>query len=134
MAYSLNDAKAPSRHTLQYYYIFGSRSIYHDGWKAELAYPSSFITGNAQDKKVFDENAWELYNLNDDYTERIDLATKYPEKLAELKALFEEQAKAHNLYPYITWDDVLNGRIHRIQGSKSFLDAAKDVTKSEDSR
>jgi len=130
LAYSIDDAKAPSRHTLQYYYIFGARSIYHDGWKAELAYPSSFITGNAQSQKPFDENAWELYNLNEDYTERIDLAKKYPEKLAELKALFEDQAKAHHLYPYITWDDVFNARIHRTPGSKSFLDAVKDVTKS----
>jgi arylsulfatase len=129
LAYTLDDAKAPSRHTLQYYYIFGARSIYRDGWKAELPYPSSFITGNAQSKQTFDENAWELYNLNDDYTERIDLAKKNPEKLAELKALFEDQAKAHHLYPYITWDDVLNGRIHRTPGSKSFLDAVKDVTK-----
>ena len=134
LAYSIDDAKAPTRHTLQYYYIFGSRSIYHDGWKAELAYPSSFITGNAQSKQPFDENAWELYNLNEDYTERIDLAKKYPEKLAELKAQFEEQAKSHHLYPYITWDDVLNGRIHRTKGSKSFVDAVKDVTKSGDSQ
>jgi arylsulfatase len=134
LAYSLNDPKAPSRHTVQYYYIFGSRSIYKDGWKAELAFPSSFITGNLQSKQPFDENAWELYNLNEDYTERIDLAKKYPEKLEELKALFEEQAKTHNLYPYITWDDVLNGRIHRTKGSKSFLDAAKDVTKAGDGR
>jgi len=130
LAYSIDDAKAPSRHTLQYYYIFGARSIYHDGWKAELAYPNSFITGNAESKKAFDENAWELYNLNEDYTERIDLAKKYPEKLAELKALFEEQAKAHHLYPYITWDDVLNGRIHHNKDSKPFCEAAKDVTKS----
>jgi arylsulfatase len=129
-AYSIDDAKAPSRHTLQYYYIFGARSIYHDGWKAELAYPSSFITGNFQSKEPFDENAWELYNLNEDYTERIDLAKKYPEKLAQLKAEFEEQAKEHHLYPYITWDDVFAGRIHRTPGSKSFADALKAVTKS----
>jgi arylsulfatase A-like enzyme len=133
-AYSIDDAKAPSRHTLQYYYIFGARSIYHDGWKAELAYPSSFITGNFESKEPFDENAWELYNLNEDYTERIDLAKKYPEKLAELKAEFEEQAKSHHLYPYITWDDVFNGRIHRTPGSKSFLDSMKDVTKSGDNK
>jgi len=130
LAYSIDDAKAPSRHTLQYYYIFGARSIYKDGWKAELAYPSSFITGNAASKQPFDENAWELYNLNEDYTERIDLAKKYPEKLAELKALFEEQAKEHHLYPYITWDDVFNGRIHRIPGAKAPLDALRDATKS----
>jgi arylsulfatase A-like enzyme len=134
LAYSIDDAKAPARHTLQYYYIFGARSIYRDGWKAELAYPSSFITGNLQGQQPFDENAWELYNLNEDYTERIDLAKKYPEKLAELKALFEEQAKSHHLYPYITWDDVLNGRIHRTPGSKSFLDAVKDITKSGDNK
>jgi len=41
LAYSIDDAKAPSRHTLQYYYIFGSRSIYDGGWKAELAYPNA---------------------------------------------------------------------------------------------
>ena len=134
LAYSIDDAKARNRHTLQYYYIFGSRSIYHDGWKAELAYPSSFITGNAQSHQPFDENAWELYNLNEDYTERVDLAKKYPEKLAALKAEFEEQAKAHNLYPYITWDDMFNGRIHRTKDSKSFLDAVKDVPKSSDSQ
>jgi arylsulfatase len=127
---SINDANAPWHHTVQYYYIFGSRSIYDNGWKAELAYPSSFITGNAASKQPFDENAWELYNLNDDPTERIDLAQKYPEKLTQLKAEFEEQAKEHNLYPYITWDDVFNGRIHRIQGGKSFQDEVKDITKS----
>ena len=132
LAYSIDDAKAPSRHTVQYYYIYGARSIYKDGWKAELAYPSSFMTGNFQSKAPFDENAWELYNLNEDYTERIDLAKKYPEKLAELKALFEEQAKSHNLYPYITWDDVFSGRIHRTPGSKSFAEAVKDVTKPGD--
>jgi arylsulfatase A-like enzyme len=130
LAYSIDDAKAPSRHTLQYYYIFGARSIYHDGWKAELAYPNSFVTGNAQSKQPFDENAWELYNLNEDYTERIDLAKKYPEKLAELKALFEEEAKEHHLYPYITWDDVLNARIHRTKDAKPFCAAVKDVTKT----
>jgi arylsulfatase len=130
LAYSIDDAKAPTRHTLQYYYIFGARSIYDNGWKAELAYPRSFITGNFQSKEPFNENAWELYNLNEDYTERIDLAKKYPEKLAELKTEFEEQAKSHHLYPYITWDDVFNGRIHRTPGSKSFFDALQDVTKS----
>jgi arylsulfatase A-like enzyme len=133
-AYSIDDAKAATRHTEQYYYIFGARSIYKDGWKAELAYPSSFITGNLQSTEKFDENAWELYNLNEDYTERIDLAKKYPEKLTALKAEFEEQAKSHHLYPYITWDDVLNGRIHRTPGSKSFFDAVKDVTKSNDDK
>lgn len=127
---SINRADAPWHHNEQYYYMFGSRSLYKDGWKAELAYPSSFITGNAASRQPFDENAWELYNLKDDPTERIDLAKKYPEKLAELKAEFEAQAKAHNLYPYITWDDVFNGRIHRSKDGTSFLDAVRNITKA----
>jgi arylsulfatase A-like enzyme len=134
LAYSIDDAKAPTRHTTQYYYIFGSRSIYKYGWKAELAYPSSFITGIAKSGEKFDESKWELYNLISDPTERVDLATKNPEKLAELKALYEEQAKSHNLYPYITWDDVLNGRIHRTKNSKSFSEAVKDITKAGNNR
>jgi arylsulfatase len=127
LAYSIPDAKAASRHRVQHYYIFGSRSIYEDGWKAELPYPNSFITGNARSDKPFDENAWELYNLNEDYTERVDLAKKYPEKLAHLKALFEEQAQKHHLYPLITWDDVLNGRIHRTKDRKSFAEEVQKL-------
>ena len=119
-AYSINDARAPSRHNVQYYYVFGSRAIYDHGWKAELAYPSGWITWTWPMKPDFDENAWQLYNLNDDPTERIDLAKKYPEKLARLKAEFEEQAKAHQLYPYITWDDVVRARIHRITWKPSY--------------
>lgn len=118
LAYSINQANASTRHTTQYYYIFGSRSIYKDGWKAALAYPSSFITGNAKSNAPFDENAWELYNLKEDYTERIDLAKKYPEKLTELKALFEEQAKNNNLYPLITWGDIFNRRSFKNKGAK----------------
>jgi arylsulfatase len=130
LAYSIEDAKAATRHTVQYYYIFGSRSIYDSGWKAELAYPGSFLHGLAPTTQPLDENSWELYNLNEDPTERIDLAKKYPEKLTQLKAEFEEQAQSHHLYPYITFDDVFNGRIHRTKDAKSFTDALKDVTKA----
>lgn len=133
LAYSINDAKAAAHRTQQYYYIFGNRSVYKDGWKASLAYRPDFldlsqVTGGAS--VAFDENAWELYNLNDDPTERIDLAKTNQAKLAELKALFEQEAKSHNLYPYITWDDVLKGRIHRTKDGKSFVEAVKDITKS----
>ena len=67
LAYSIDDAKAPTRHTVQYYYIFGSRSIYDHGWKAELALPNAASSPEMQhSNQPFDENAWELYNLNDD--------------------------------------------------------------------
>ncbi len=130
LAYALDDANAPSRHTVQYYYIFGSRAIYKDGWKASLAYPNDFLGVNGPDAgKTFDENAWELYDMNEDYTERVDLAKKHPEKLAELRALFEQQARDHQLYPLITWDDVLNGRIHKSKDGKSLQEEWDKVTK-----
>lgn len=128
LAYSITDAKAASRHREQYYYIFGARAMYQDGWKASLPYPNRFIASTASNGKPFDENAWELYNLNEDYTERVNLAQKYPEKLAQLKALFEQQAQAHNLYPLITWDDVANGRIHRSKDGKSVADQLQALT------
>lgn len=117
LVYAFDNSKAPSRHTIQHYYIFGARSIYKDGWKAELSFNRDGILGPVDAKNAsirkYGEGAWELYNLNDDFNERIDLAKKYPQKLEELKAQFEAQAKKYNLYPYITWDDVIKGRIHQ---------------------
>jgi arylsulfatase A-like enzyme len=116
LVYSFADAKAASQHRIQHYYIFGARSVYKDGWKAALSYhPVLLDLSNNKEglPKNYVENVWELYNLNEDFNERIDLAKKNPAKLEELKALFEVQAKKFNLYPYITWDDVYNTRIHK---------------------
>lgn len=121
LAYSLTDPAAPSRHHIQYYYIFGSRSIYKDGWKAEVYHHPDFFDMTSPASKFkpdstknnFDRDVWELYNLNTDYNERINLADKYPDKLNELKALFDDQAKKNHIYPFIDWDDVLKGRIHK---------------------
>lgn len=90
LAYSLNDAEAKSRHTVQYYEIRGSRSIYKDGWKAG----SLHVKG--QD---FEKDKWELYNLNEDFNETNDLAATQPARLKELKALFDSEALKYNVYP-----------------------------------
>jgi arylsulfatase len=90
LAYSVQDAKAPSRHTIQYYEVLGSRSVYKDGWKAGALH----VKG--QD---FSKDKWELYNLNEDYNERFDLAEKNPAKLKELQEVFEQEAKKYNVYP-----------------------------------
>jgi arylsulfatase len=119
LVYTFDDAKAPSKHTEQYYDIFGSRSIYKDGWKAETYHNQDYanrphFTDSPQEQQItgWDHEVWELYNLNDDPTERVDLSKKYPEKLKELQALFDEDAKKYNVYPLIDWDDVFHGRIH----------------------
>ncbi|MDO6429462.1 arylsulfatase [Flavitalea sp. BT771] len=124
LAYSFNDGGAASRHLVQHYYIFGSRSIYYNGWKAEAAHhPDNvdfdFKPGQTIADKSFDEDVWELYNLNEDFNERVDLAKKFPEKLADLKKKFDEQAEKNHLYPLISWYDVYNKRIHHPNGSET---------------
>lgn len=113
LLYSFADKNAPSRHSVQYYYIYGSRSIYKDGWKAGLAFRIADGKGGKSRNVSFDDPKhidWQLYNLNEDFNEQHDLAKKNPAKLEELKALFEEEAKKNNIYPYITWDDVADRR------------------------
>ncbi len=89
-AYTIDDAKAPSKHTIQYYEIAGSRSIYKDGWKA-AAYHN--IGGD------FDADVWELYHLDKDWTESKDLATLNPAKLTQLRGEFDSLAVIYNIYP-----------------------------------
>lgn len=96
LVYSFNEAKAASKHTEQYYYIFGSRSVYKDGWKAGTFHHPDYIDERLKDSaslakihRNFDDDVWELYNLNEDFNETTDLAKKNPEKLKELKAQFD---------------------------------------------
>ena len=125
LAYSIKDAAAASRRKTQHYYIFGARAIYDNGWKASLPYPNRFVSSSPGGNKPFDENAWELYNLNEDFNERVNLARKYPQKVAELKALFEQQAQKYNLYPLITWDDI--GKIHRSENSGTLEEELRKI-------
>ncbi|HVD97672.1 MAG TPA: arylsulfatase [Cytophagaceae bacterium] len=105
LAYTVSEGKAASRHTVQYYEIAGSRAIYKDGWKAGVYHPviESIDIGKDADptggKVDFSKDVWELYNLNEDFNERINVAAQYPEKLKELQALFNEEARKYNVYP-----------------------------------
>ncbi|MBL0742707.1 arylsulfatase [Chryseolinea lacunae] len=90
LAYSIDNATAVSKHTIQHYEVKGSRSIYKDGWKAGALH---------KDGDDFNKDVWELYNLNEDFNERTNLAAKHPEKLKELQAVFDEQAYKFNVYP-----------------------------------
>ena len=90
LAYSFNNPQAPSRHTIQHYEIMGSRAIYKDGWKAGTLHKKG---------EDFGKDRWELYNLDEDFNERFDLAAKYPEKLKELQDLFDSEAARFNIYP-----------------------------------
>lgn len=90
LAYSINNAQAGSRHTIQHYEIMGSRAIYKDGWKAGTLHKKG---------EDFSTDKWELYNLNEDFNELHDLAQSNPDKLKELQELFDAEAGKYNIYP-----------------------------------
>ena len=93
---SIADAKASSKHTLQYFEVAGRRAIYKDGWKAGADH---------KDGEDFSKDVWELYNINDDFNEIHNLADKNPDKLKELQDVFDQEAKKYNIYPLKDWKD-----------------------------
>jgi hypothetical protein len=101
MAYTFADAKAKDRSTMQFFDIMGSRGIYKDGWFACTFGPRTpWVAGTPEglDKWNPENDTWELYNLNEDWTQANDLAAKMPEKLAQMKGLFlVESAKNLNM-------------------------------------
>ncbi len=99
-AATLRDPAAPSRHVTQYYEMFGSRALYHDGWKAVVFHPPFFIAYDGTDTtKPFDEDAWELYHVAEDFSEVHDVAAAHPEKLAEMVQRWWQEAERFQVLP-----------------------------------
>ncbi|HEX7127369.1 MAG TPA: arylsulfatase [Thermodesulfobacteriota bacterium] len=96
MAYSFDDTGAPDRHETQYFEILGNRGIYHRGWTAVTAHTPPVPGWPRRD---FEDDVWELYDTNTDWTQARDLARQEPEKLRELKRLFLIEAARHNVLP-----------------------------------
>ena len=94
--YTFDDAKAPERHTTQYFEMFGNRAIYHDGW---IACTRHSIPWLMVPLPPVNEDVWELYHVSEDFSEADNLAEKYPEKLKELQKLFDEEAVKNHVYP-----------------------------------
>jgi len=94
---SLLDKDAKETHTSQYFEIFSNRGIYKDGWwLASLAFePWQAERGEFDPFKA----KWELYDLNRDFSQAHDLANKYPEKVAELNALWWAEASRNKALP-----------------------------------
>jgi arylsulfatase len=98
MVYSFDDAKAPTRRTTQYFEMTANRAIYHDGWMASttpLRKPWETL-GAAPDP---DEYPWELYNLNEDYSQAKNIAKENPKKLLDMQSRFLMEAVKYNVLP-----------------------------------
>jgi arylsulfatase A-like enzyme len=112
MMYAFNKADAPTNHPEQYYELFGNRAIYKDGWKAVTIHANR-MPWDLNRTSPFENDVWELYNLNEDFSEAVNLAAKHPAKLKALKARWEELAWENNVYPL--YDDMIQ-RIAKQQG------------------
>jgi arylsulfatase A-like enzyme len=97
MVYTFDDAKAASKHRTQYFEMLGNRAIYNDGWVAATTPPIlPWVMGqtpNVNDYK------WELYKVENDFSEANDLAAQEPKKLRELQNLFWAEASKYDVLP-----------------------------------
>jgi hypothetical protein len=97
MIYSFDDPKAKGHRGTQYFEMFGNRALYHDGWIAVCRHGRlPWVTQGSAD---FADDKWELYNIDEDFSEGNDLAAKNPEKLRELQDLFWAEAAKYNVLP-----------------------------------
>ncbi len=93
---SFDDPKASGRST-QYFEVAGNRAIYHDGWFARTIHKAPWE--NKPRRPLEDNSAWQLYDTRTDFSLANDLAAKNPKKLAELQALFLEEAAKYGVLP-----------------------------------
>jgi arylsulfatase A-like enzyme len=96
MLYAFNHAKAAERHETQYFEMFCNRGIYHKGWAAVTRHGIPWVGAY---KRSFDDDVWELYDTNTDWTQARDLAKENPKKLAELQRLFLIEAAKYSVLP-----------------------------------
>jgi arylsulfatase A-like enzyme len=125
LLYSFDDGKAVERHETQYFEIIGNRGIYHKGWTAVTKHRTPWTTGAIKTIPL-DDDVWELYDTNTDWTQAHDLAGKMPEKLHALQRLWLIEAAKYNVIPI---DDRLSercnpdiaGRPQLIRGNRQLL-------------
>jgi arylsulfatase A-like enzyme len=96
-AYTFGDAKAKERHRTQYFEMGANRGIYHDGWMASAIsfVPWVPVRGGFDP----DKQKWELYNIDQDFSQANDLATSNPQKLRELQDLWWAEAAKYHVLP-----------------------------------
>jgi arylsulfatase len=96
MAYSFDDAGAEDRHVTQYFEMFGNRAIYHEGWFARTTHKAPW---EPKPRRALADDIWELYDTRADFSLVDDLAAKQPQKMADLKALFMQEAERNQALP-----------------------------------
>ncbi len=99
LVYTFDNPDAPGRHTVQYFEMLGSRGIYKDGWWAGSFNHLPWAFGPNGSAAAPDPQPWELYHLDQDYSQAHNLAAQNPEKLKEMVDLFDSEARRNHVYP-----------------------------------
>ena len=102
MAYTFANAKAKGTRTIQFFDIMGSRGVYKDGWFASAkGLREPWVGGLPKGIKEWSPltDPWQLYNIDEDWSQANDLAAKNPQKLEEMKALFIDESKKYKNLP-----------------------------------
>ena len=95
--FDAKNAKAPSTRTHQYFEMLGNRAMYADGWIASCRHGR--LPWETSGSFSFDEDKWELYNIEKDYSQAVDLADKEPARLRLLQDMFMAEAAKYNVLP-----------------------------------
>jgi len=101
-ARTLADPAAPGGKNTQYFEIMGSRAIYHDGWLACARGPRlPWVPGQPEGIATWtpDHDQWELYHLDEDWSQANDLAQQLPEKLTQMREMFAIEAARNAVLP-----------------------------------
>jgi arylsulfatase A-like enzyme len=124
MVYTFNDAKALDRRKSQIFELVSNRAMYKDGWMASSI---AFVPWEAFRKAYDPDKAkWELYHIDQDFSQADDLAQQYPDKLQELKDLWWAEAAREHILP-LDWRSVerlseqLTGRPSLAAGRNTFV-------------
>ena len=97
MVYSFDDPAAKSPRKTQYFEMFGNRAIYNDGWIATCRHGR--LPWENSGSADFDQDVWQLYNLDEDFSEASDVAAKNSDRLRALQDLFWVEAAKYNVLP-----------------------------------
>lgn len=124
MLYSTQNPAAPDRRTTQYFEMFGNRAIYHEGWVAGTRHSIPWVLGaKLPDLK---DNVWELYHVEQDFSQAVNLAEKHPDKLKALQEVFTKEAVRNHVLPI---DDRRSERmIPTVAGRPDLLGGRKSMT------
>jgi len=119
LVYSFDDAKASTQHVTQYFEVFGNRAIYHKGWMASAFHGNIPWRPSIGGDRTFNDDVWELYNLDVDFSQATDLAANDPVKLRELQDLFWAEAARNNALPLVS--SSRPGDLPRLFGNRTDL-------------